>query len=270
MAMHASHHLPGGWVRERPEFAEPGARPAQPWRLNPAAMFATVALPTATAAVLIPLRESHPAAVALALTVPVVLVASRGVLGIALAAAIAAALAYDVFLTKPYYHVAIHDADDLSAACVLLAVGAIVGVTSSRLARTQRRSVARGTELHELIRFARVIASGVDLATLKQEACERISNVLALEDCRFETSSTESSAVVLLPDGSIMGPVGDLNADRAILPSSLALIVRTGPNEVGRFVMTSSPTRRVSFEERSTAAAIAALFAAHFQPRTTI
>ena len=25
MAMHASHHLPGGWVRERPEFAEPGA-----------------------------------------------------------------------------------------------------------------------------------------------------------------------------------------------------------------------------------------------------
>ena len=63
-----------------------------------------------------------------------------------------------------------------------------------------------------------------------------------------------------MPDGNIMGPVSDLNPDRAVLPATVGVPVSRRGVDLGWFELTPTDRHVASFEERVTAAAIAELY----------
>ena len=247
--------------RQRPETAEPGERTAVPAPRLLAAYALAVALPVVTAAALIAVREDHGRTTAIVLVVPVVAVAVLGATGPAVVAALTAGLAYDVFLTEPYYHVVISDTDDIVAAATLVVVALAVGLLSSRLIRLTARDTARRDELRHLLAFAHAATTPHTDAALTAEACRHITAVLGLRDCRWQRGYHGTAAPVLQPTGQISGYLTGLEADRTHLPPRVELPAVAGTVELGRFVMTSTGDHVSSVEERLTAATIAALFA---------
>jgi hypothetical protein len=252
--------------RLRPETVEPGERAHVPASRLVLGYALAVVLPIAIAAGLIPLRAEHGHATAIVLVVPVLIVAVIGATGPAILAALAAGLAYDLLLTEPYYKLVIDDPDDVTAAITLVVVGLVVGLLSSQLARLSARDAARRNELHHLLEFARSTTIGNDEQALLDAACSHISAVLDLRACRWHAGYQGGGGPMLLPDGSIMGYVTELNPDRAILPEDLELPALVGNDERGRFILTPRPGRITSLEERLTAATIANMFAATLSP----
>jgi K+-sensing histidine kinase KdpD len=177
-------------------------------------------------------------------------------------AALSAGLAYDVFLTSPYYRVDIEDPDDAVAAITLMVVGAIVGLLSSRHAQSNVRAAVRNVELRHLVEFANATTSILPPAELTQAACAHLVAILNLRDCQWRPRYHGTEAPVLLPDGNVMGFLTELNPDRATLPAVLELPAVTGRTELGRFVLITTDGHVASYEERLTAATIASLFAA--------
>lgn len=220
-----------------------------------------VLLPTLAAAALIPLRVDHGATVAIILVVPVVIVAILGASGPAALAAVTAGIAYDFFLTEPYYQLVIDDPDDIVAAVTLVAVGLVVGLLKGRLVDTTARSAARRDELRHLVSFARSVTSDTGRDDLEAVASDHLIAVLGLRGCEWQPGQSDGVAPTLLPDGSIIGFVNALNPDRAKLPGVLELPAGVGTTGVGRFVLTPDPDHVTSFEERVTASTIAELFA---------
>ena len=248
--------------RPRLLTAEPGERERPEARRRQLGYLIAVGLPIAVAVMLIPLREDHAGTAAVVMVVPVVIAASIGATGPAIVAALVAGLAYDVFLTEPYQHIAIDDADDIAAAVTLVVVGLVVGVLASRNVHLAARSVRRRAELRHLISFSRSSAAGVPIDELEAEACRHIADLLNTTDCRWVPAPPRVDVPVLLADGNVMGPVSLLRTDRAKLPREVVLPARAGSTDVGHFVIVSSDDQVASFEERMTAATIASLFAA--------
>jgi K+-sensing histidine kinase KdpD len=248
--------------RQRPETLEPGERARLPSRRLLAAYLLALALPAATAVVMIPFRAEHAPVAAIVLVAPVVLIAVLGATGPALAAALTAGLAYDLFLTEPYYQLVIDDPDDITATVTLLAVGMTVGLLNSRLVRVAARDATRRNELRHLLQFVRTATVSPTLDKLTTEACAQIAAVLDLRECRWNAGYHGTNAPVLLPDGNIMGYITALNPDRAKLPDHVELPASVGNTELGRFILTARAEHPTSAEERLTAATIAALYAA--------
>jgi K+-sensing histidine kinase KdpD len=247
--------------RERDEVVQPGERSRLPISRRVGSYILAVALPTASAAAMIPIRADHGLAAVVILVMPVLIVAVLGATGPAVIAAVTASLAYDLLLTAPYYHVKMDEFDEIVAAISLGTVGLVVGVLTSRLVRLAARDAARRTEITHLVEFARVASTAATEHELVDAACRHIAGVLALRQCRWSPGYHGDVGPVLLPNGNIMGFVLSLNPDRAMLPSSLELPASVGATELGRFILTSEPDHISSREERLTAASIAALFA---------
>jgi K+-sensing histidine kinase KdpD len=255
-------------ARRRAETLEPRGRttPAS-WRLTVAYALAII-LPVSTAAVLILVRENHARTTAVILVIPVVIVAVLGATGPAVVAALSAGLAYDVFLTRPYYHVVIDDTDDITTTIVLGIVALAVGLLSSRLIRITARDVARGGQLHHLLEFVQTTRS-VDTETeLTEAACRHISGVLHLRSCRWRADYHGGTSPTLLATGGITGRATAMNPDRAELPATLELPAVVGTTELGRFILESPADQVSSREERLTAAAIASICAGVVRQRS--
>jgi K+-sensing histidine kinase KdpD len=248
--------------RERGETLQPGERARIPIGRRVAAYAVAVVLPTAAAAAMIPIRADHGRAAVVALVLPVLLVAVLGAVGPAIAAALCAALAYDFFLTEPYYHLRIDDPDEIVAAVALAAVGVVVGVLNTRLVHVATRDAARRRQIVHLVDFMGIAAQSRTEEQLAAAACEHIAAVLNLRECRWRPGYHGASGPVLLSDGNIMGFVTSLNPDRATLPNVLEVPANAGATELGRFILMPTPGHVSSHEERRTAAAIAALFTA--------
>lgn len=252
-----------GAGRSRPETLTPNERARIPARRLALAYALAVALPLASAAALIPLRASHGRALAIVLVIPVVVVAALGATGPALIAALSAGAGYAVLLTPPYYRFAFDKPDDRVATLILVAVGVAVGVLNSLLVGARTGNAARRSELEHLLRFASEVTGPRSPEQLTASACDHLSAVLHLSDCRWQPGPRSGeSGPVLLPTGGIMGYLKDLNPDRAQLPQGLELPATSGGNEMGRFVLTPEPGQVVSYEERLTAATIATMYAA--------
>jgi len=248
--------------RPRLLTAEPGERERPEAGRRQLGYLIAIGLPIAVALTLIPLREDHAGTAAVVMVVPVVIAASVGATGPAIVAALVAGLAYDVFLTEPYQHIAMNDADDIAAAITLVLVGLVVGVLASRNVHLAARSVRRRAELRHLIAFSRSSVAGRANDDLQAEACERIADLLNATHCRWVAAPPHAGVPLLLTDGNVMGPVASLGTDRAKLPTQVVLPAYAGSTIVGHFDIVSSKDRVTSFEERMTAAVIASLFAA--------
>lgn len=247
--------------RLQPETAFPAERVPIARRRTVTAYVLAVVLPIVSGLAMLPLRVDHAQIVALVLFVPVIGVAVLGTTGPALVAALAAGLIYDVVHTEPYWHIAIEDPDDIATTVTLLIVAVTVGLLCSQVVQLRARDAARHNELQHLVLFARSANVATDVDALAREACQHLTAVLDVRDCRWHAGYHGTVGGVLLPTGVLTGDPSALSTDRAQLPDHVELPAITGSRELGRFVVTSNRHALVSAEERLTAATIVSLFA---------
>ncbi len=219
-------------------------------------------LPLAAAALLVPFRESTAAAnLALALVLPVVAAAAVGGRMPGMVAAVVTAVTYDFFLTRPYLSMRITSRDDIETTALLFIVGAAVGTIAAR-GRHSRRAVEHGrSELHRIAHLAEMVASGAELVDVLRETEREITELLRLEQCRFETPpfSVDTDRPRLERNGSY----GTAHTHRltrtgfAFPANGLTLEVLAHGRPVGRFVLVPAPETGSTLEERVVAIALA-------------
>lgn len=247
--------------RQRGEAVDPGARARVPQRRLVAAYVLAILLPLVTALVLVPFREDHSTTAAIVLVVPVVIVATFGAAGPSVLAALASALAFDLFLIEPYNTLAVDDPDEVVAVAALLVVGLIVSWLSSRVVQLGATASGRSNELDHVLQFSQAAVTTKDPMQLIDQAVEHITAVLDLESCRWEPGRHAGPEPVLLTSGQLMGYLNDLNPDRAQLPPVCVLPVAEEDERPGNFILTPRRGSISSLEERRTAAAIARIAA---------
>lgn len=235
----------------------PGERVRVPQRAALVGYVLAVALPALTALLLIPVRDEHPQTVAVVLVLPVVIVAVRGATGPAVLSALVAGAAYAVLLTEPYGQVTVDETDDVVTALTLVVVAGIVGWLSSRLVHIDARAAAREAEVEHLVGFWSAVADEPGPGALEAAAGGHIAGVLGAASAAWTPGAAGGVGPVLHPDGTISGYVTDLHPDRSQLPERVVLPVVADGHELGHFVITPTPGRLTSFEERRTAATIA-------------
>lgn len=247
--------------RRRSETMFPAERARIARSRTVAAYVLSVLLPVASALALLPLRSEHAHVVALVLFVPVIAVAVLGAVGPAVAAAIVAGVVYDVVHTKPYWHVAIDDPDDIATTITLVVVGMTVGLLCSQVMVLRARDTVRHNELQHLVQFAQSARSATEVDGLALEGCRHLTALLDVRDCRWHAGFHGTVGAVLLPTGQLAGESSALRDDRAQLPKCVEIPAIIGNRELGRFILATDHATLVSAEERLTAATIVNLFA---------
>ena len=130
---------------EGPVPPEPAADTGPPLAIRAVLLALAVALPILVAALLIPFRTTLTTSTqTLLLVLPVVAIAIIAHRGTTVVAAVSAALAYDVLLTRPYYSFVIDAAEDIEASLVLGLIGVLVGTFVARELEQRIRSAVAG------------------------------------------------------------------------------------------------------------------------------
>ena len=144
---------------------------------------AAIGTPVIVAAVLIPARSQLNAGNnALILVVAVVAVAVSGSRLAAAVAALAAALSFDLFLTRPYYSLRITHRDDIITDVLLLVVALVVGDVAARGRAHRARSHKRGDEVASLHGLTELVAEGEGPDFVAMVAAGELNELLHLRD----------------------------------------------------------------------------------------
>lgn len=245
----------------------PGQRARSSRRRIVAAVAAAVALPIVFGAALIPLRSHISQSISLLMVLPVLVVALLAGRRLATVAALAAAAAYDVFHTQPYYRPTIDDPDDIVETVVLLAIG----ITTGYLAESAQRAViaarVRREELTAVTNFIEHIGADIAGEELAEHASTSIVSLLDAHECVWMPDYKGTAGPVLQPDGSLQAALpGTLNQGGGTLPTTIEIPVGHPPTEFGRFVVKTNHRTNVSLEERRAAATIATTLARCIRP----
>ncbi len=230
-----------------------------------------VLAPIAAGAALIPWRtQLDTADSALVLVLVIVAISGTGRRAAAFLAALASALAFDFFLTRPYYSLRITRHSDFVTEILLLVVGVAVGQMAARgrshrdAATSSRQRVA---QLHGVTELA---ASGTDPDVVIEAATGELTDLLSLRSCRFAQGQLERSAARVTPSGQVMvGSEVWTTEDLGLPTRTVDLPVRSGGWLFGHFLLTPTPGVGVSVEQLVVAVAIAdqvgaALATGHF------
>jgi len=225
-----------------------------------AGLLASVAVlaPVAVAALLTPWRSRlAPADDALILVVVIVAVATAGYRWAAAVCALAAALSFDFFLTRPYDSFRITRTSDLVTEVLLLVVGLVVGDLAAR-GRTHRVAAARGrSHLALLHGVTELAASGRDPGEVIRAAGRDLTALLELRSCEF-TRDDPGVAARVEPDGQVrIGSVGWATGDLGLPHRGVVLPVRSGGAVLGSFVLTPVPGVRLPPDHLLVAVAVA-------------
>lgn len=217
------------------------------------------AAPFVAAAVLVPWRESLlNANVALLLVAVIVAVAVAGGRQAGAVAAVASAVAFDLFHTLPYGQLRMSSGDDVETTVLLLAVGLAVGHVAA-LGRDARRSAdQRGGEIRWIYRVAETAAGGADVPEVIAVAQAELAEVLTLRECRFESPPFDQVLDRFERSGAM--PIRQYRIHRSgfELPAEGAELAVFGRGQLlGRFVLTPTAGIGVSLEQRVVAVAIA-------------
>jgi K+-sensing histidine kinase KdpD len=223
--------------------------------------------PIAFGALLIPLREQLSQSISLLMVLPVLVVALLGGRRLGILAALAAALAFDVFHTLPYYHPTIDDPDDIVETIVLLAIG----ITAGYLAESAQTAIVaarvRRRELAAMTNFLEHIGTPISAEELGEHASASILSLLNAHQCVWRPDYKGTASAVLQPDGTLtsMG-VGDWDEGGGVLPSTVEIPVGYPPAEYGRFIVQTNHRASVSLEERRAAANVATTLSRCIRP----
>jgi K+-sensing histidine kinase KdpD len=246
----------GARTHARSVPAEP-TPPAPRRRLLVGGVVVGVVLPVLVAGLLVLVRDLiAPTTAVLILVVPVVLVTLLAGRVPGLVAAVAAALAFDVLLTRPYYSLTIAAADDLEAAVVLGLIALVVAALVSRELEARTRSTSRKVGITAFCASAHALAAS-DPDRLVAATTDGMRDVLGLRECAWAPGYHGTVGRVLERDGRLR----DTSADLAVLPDDVELPIVAAGHELGRVVMRPTPGQVVSEEERQVAVALADLLA---------
>lgn len=223
------------------------------------AVAVAVLLPIAFGAALIPLREHLSQSISLLMVLPVLVVAlvAGGRLGTV--AALAAAAAFDVFHTQPYYRPTIDDADDIVETVVLLAIGITTGYLAEAAQRAVVASRVRRDELAAVTNFLEHIGTSISDEELAERAAASIVSLLDARECIWRPGYRGTASPVLRPDGTLSSRSTSVaGVDRGgVLPPGIEIPAGAPPTEHGRFDVRTNPRADVSLEQRRAAATIA-------------
>jgi hypothetical protein len=252
MALARRSELVRKFGRRLPEFALPIALLAPP----------------AAAAALIPLRgDTDNANIALGLVVVVVAVATLGQRFATVVGAVSAAAWFDFFQTRPYYSFTINGHDDVVTAVLLLLVGVAVGELAIRTRYHHQAARTGSGDISRLHAIAELVAAGETPDLVVVSVAGELRYLLDLKDCTFErapfdplprSARFERSGNVVL--GGLNWGVGMMG-----LPGkNVELVVQGYGHVFGRYLLTPTPGKPVSFDRRIVAVALADQVAAAF------
>jgi K+-sensing histidine kinase KdpD len=203
-------------------------------------------------AVLAPFRHSFANTdVALLLVLVIVGVSSNGQRVSGIVASVSAAIWYDFFFTQPYESFSVTRREDVETTVLLVVIGVGVGEVAARARRNLalvNRQAGYLTGLHDA---ASAAAAGASVPTLINDVSQRITQLLGLEECRFQRGvAGVGQHARLLPDGRVIVGKTEWDVEMSGLPTGreTELLVESGGVLQGRFLL------RASGESRSTAA----------------
>lgn len=199
-----------------------------PWRI----LFAAL-VPFAVAGALVPLRSGmQPSNVALVLVVVVVASAILGGRVGGALSALASAVAFDVFFTRPYGSFVIHGRDDVETTVLLVVVGLAVGELVVRMYRSRMHALQKQHELERIQRLAELGAGGEPPGRLIRTVEAELTQLLDLDACWFERPPFVATLPVLAHGRVRVGGDG-----ASVQPRRLELPVWGDGRQIGRFVL---------------------------------
>jgi hypothetical protein len=222
-------------------------------------LLAAVVAPLVASVALIPGRGHLDSAdSALILVVVIVAVASTGRRLAAAVAALVSAVAFDFFLTRPYYSLRISRHADLITELLLLVVGLAVGELAAR-GRRHRDAAGEGRQqlalLHSVTELA---ATGKEPELVVASAARELRELLELRECRFTSRDPGGTTARVTPNGDVTVGNEIWSTDDIGLPThNVDLPVRSGGWLLGHFLLTPTPGRPVSHERLLVAVTIA-------------
>jgi K+-sensing histidine kinase KdpD len=241
------------------------------WRV--AARLGSALLPLVTCAALAAVRDRVTAATAvLVLVLWVVAAAATGDRVAGLLAAVSGGLWFDFFLTAPYRQFAIKGSDDIDATVLLVLIGLAVTEIALWGHRQQARAAGRSGYLEGVLGAARLVSEGdTPASALVDVVARQITDVLGVDDCRFEPGPVSDERVaVLRHDGTVTRGDHTIDVDRVGMPSNdyVAIPVCRGARTVGHFlVIAVSHVTYPSPEQRRVAVLLADQVAAAVETR---
>lgn len=174
------------------------------------------------------------------------------------ATALAAALSFDFFLTKPYGSLAIKSSQDVVTTLLLFLVGVVVGQFANARWREHDRVEAGAAEVAGLFRVASLTADGAHLIQVLEVVQHEVGEVLHLEHCRYEVEPGDATLPELKPDGRIDAPYIHLGDGFALPADGFTIAVRANGRNLGWLVCTpAQPARGISRDRRRTALILA-------------
>ena len=202
--------------------------------------------------------------VSLLLVVVVVLTAALADRTAAAITAVAAALAYNFFHTRPYYTLRVTDRVDVATIGLLVVVGLVCAQVSSVARRHERRAAERAADLQGWADLVDLAAHGTR-SQLVTSATSFVGAELGLAACRFEAAGAESSGplAALERNGSFDAKVRTWTPAGFELPAGgVHIAVTTADRHLGRLVLVPAPGVGIPLERRRLAVTVADLLAA--------
>ncbi|OFE18986.1 hypothetical protein BA895_02195 [Humibacillus sp. DSM 29435] len=204
--------------------------------------WAAVGVPILLAAVLALLRgQLTPSTAALVLVLAVVGVSATGDRAAGVASAVSAAVAFDFFLTVPYYSLSIYDRDNVEVAVVLVVVGLAVTELALWGHRQQVAARMRSGYIDGVLGLSDVIATGSD-AALPKTIGAAMKTVLGVDRVAWTAGEPSPNAPVVGRDGVVRTDGRDLRVDRRGLPTDLVTVipVSRGEHVIGHFTLVAA------------------------------
>ena len=222
---------------------------------------ASVLVPPAVCALLIPFRDNFDNAnLALLLVVVVVAVAAFGVRPAGILAAVSSAVWFDFFLTVPYYRFEIEHRDDIETTILLVVIGAAVTEIAIWGRRQQARASRHRGYLDGVITTSQAVAAGGSTDELIDRVRFELTVVLGIDGAKFVAGDKQMQAPRLNADGSVTRDGQVLKVERDGLPTDaeIELLVQHAGTVRGRFLLTAAARiTRPDLEQRLVAVALA-------------
>ncbi len=231
-------------------------------RHRSAVLVLSAALPLFACLAVSPFRASvENTNAALLLVLIVVAAASTGLRFAGVVAALSSALSFDFFLTAPYHRLAINDRADIETAVLLVLVG--IAVTEIALwgrRKQDQASQQRGYLAGVLQTVGSVASEGANPKELTEMVAGRVREVLRIDDCRFTTNPSPTTAAQLNRDGLVSRDGRLVDVEHLGLPTDteIELLVQNAGHVAGRYLITAATgIYRPSLEQRQVAVALA-------------
>lgn len=187
-----------------------------------------------------------------------VVVASSGNRGAAALAALVSALAFDFFLTRPYQSLRINHQSDVTTELLFVLVGLLVGELAARGHAYRRAAVEGRNGLDRIRGVAEQIVEGEDPEYVMISVAAQLTDLLALQDCRFVRRQPSRKGAWIQTDGTVrLNPLQWPTSSAGLPTGQVELPVRGRGQVLGVFLLTPTPARPISHERCVVAVALA-------------